>query len=190
LKHQATGIRLHSHQIAYGSGSGQQSVTGVEQINDNNSLWIVKSPYKGTDSSSFKDCVQGTAVRNGQVIRLQHYATRRNLHSHNHRSPLSKQQEVSAFGENGDGDSSDNWEVVVNNPEGIWHRDTTVWFRHAETNQWLQSHDVKYRQPIQGQQEVTCVRQQSADTSWISMEGIYFPVSSPSPTSSSNDDFE
>ncbi len=29
LRHASTGFRLHSHQVAYGSGSGQQSVTGV-----------------------------------------------------------------------------------------------------------------------------------------------------------------
>lgn len=29
LRHVPTGFRLHSHQVAYGSGSGQQSVTGV-----------------------------------------------------------------------------------------------------------------------------------------------------------------
>ena len=28
LKHKETGHHLHSHQIAWGSGSGQQSVTG------------------------------------------------------------------------------------------------------------------------------------------------------------------
>jgi hypothetical protein len=28
LRHLATSFRLHSHQVAYGSGSGQQSVTG------------------------------------------------------------------------------------------------------------------------------------------------------------------
>ncbi len=28
LKHKATGARLHSHQVNYATGSGQQSVTG------------------------------------------------------------------------------------------------------------------------------------------------------------------
>lgn len=35
-------IRLHSHDIKYGSGSGQQSVTGSELKEDVNSIWIVK----------------------------------------------------------------------------------------------------------------------------------------------------
>lgn len=35
-------VRLHSHDIKYGSGSGQQSVTGTETKEDNNSHWIIK----------------------------------------------------------------------------------------------------------------------------------------------------
>lgn len=42
LKHVATGFDLHSHDISYGSGSGQQSVTGYEDTSDANSLWTVR----------------------------------------------------------------------------------------------------------------------------------------------------
>lgn len=41
LKHAATGYDLHSHEISYGSGSGQQSVTGFQDTSDANSLWVV-----------------------------------------------------------------------------------------------------------------------------------------------------
>lgn len=41
LKHVATGFDLHSHEISYGSGSGQQSVTGFKDTSDANSLWFV-----------------------------------------------------------------------------------------------------------------------------------------------------
>ena len=41
LKHAATGFDLHSHEISYGSGSGQQSVTGFQDTSDANSLWVV-----------------------------------------------------------------------------------------------------------------------------------------------------
>lgn len=44
-------------------------------------------------------------VKCGDVIRLQHLATKRNLHSHLFQSPISRNQEVSAFGENGNGDT-------------------------------------------------------------------------------------
>lgn len=42
LKHAATGYDLHSHEISYGSGSGQQSVTGFKDTSDANSLWVVR----------------------------------------------------------------------------------------------------------------------------------------------------
>ena len=46
-----------------------------------------------------------TPVKCGDTIRLQHLATKRNLHSHFFQSPLSHNQEVSCFGEGGDGDT-------------------------------------------------------------------------------------
>jgi dolichyl-phosphate-mannose--protein O-mannosyl transferase len=44
LRHTPTGVRLHSHQVTYGSGSGQQSVTGYANGDDPNSLWLVAGP--------------------------------------------------------------------------------------------------------------------------------------------------
>lgn len=37
-------LRLHSHDVKYGSGSGQQSVTAVDVSDDYNSHWLVKAP--------------------------------------------------------------------------------------------------------------------------------------------------
>ena len=36
-------VRLHSHDIKYGTGSGQQSVTGTESKDDGNSHWLIKA---------------------------------------------------------------------------------------------------------------------------------------------------
>lgn len=36
-------LRLHSHDVKYGSGSGQQSVTAVDLSDDHNSHWLVKA---------------------------------------------------------------------------------------------------------------------------------------------------
>merc|ERR1719378_1447407 len=44
-------IRLHSHDVKYGSGSGQQSVTGVHDKEDVNSHWTIKGP-----EDKNKDC--------------------------------------------------------------------------------------------------------------------------------------
>ena len=43
-------------------------------------------------------------VKCGSTIRLMHVSTRRNLHSHHFSSPLSHNQEVSCFGDDGVGD--------------------------------------------------------------------------------------
>ncbi len=32
-------VRLHSHEVGYGSGSGQQSVTGLTDVTDGGSYW-------------------------------------------------------------------------------------------------------------------------------------------------------
>ena len=36
---------LHSHEVRYPLGSGQQSVTGFQMDNDYNSLWTIKEPH-------------------------------------------------------------------------------------------------------------------------------------------------
>jgi len=92
LMNQNHKVRLHSHDVKYGSGSGQQSVTGTSQQEDVNSHWTVKGPEQQ------KYCKRGEPVECGQKIRLEHLTTNRNLHSHHFSSPLTSQQEVSAFG--------------------------------------------------------------------------------------------
>lgn len=90
-------FHLHSHPIAWGSGSGQQSVTANEATSDPNSLWIVKEAHNSPL------CEIGTELKCGDKFRLEHVSTKHNLHSHLFTSPLTKQQEVSGFGENGKG---------------------------------------------------------------------------------------
>jgi len=51
-------------------------------------------------------------IKCGQTIRLMHLNTRRNLHSHHFQSPLSHNLEVSAFGENGEGDEG-GWNNIL-----------------------------------------------------------------------------
>lgn len=98
-------VRLHSHDVKYGTGSGQQSVTGTEIQEDVNSHWAIKG-------ATGKACPRGEAVRCGSVIRLEHLETKKNLHSHQFSSPMSGYQEISAYGENGEGDTGDHWVVV------------------------------------------------------------------------------
>lgn len=122
LRHVATGYDLHSHEISYGSGSGQQSVTGFQDTSDANSLWVVSGAQVSVDAVVCQcstvsvqknnsicipgmpsleslhlqeaECVQGTPIKSGTAVRLQHVATRRWLHSHHFPSPLSQNLEV------------------------------------------------------------------------------------------------
>ncbi|KPP63875.1 stromal cell-derived factor 2-like [Scleropages formosus] len=161
-------VRLHSHDVRYGSGSGQQSVTGVTTVEDSNSYWSVR----GTSSLT---CQRGTPVRCGQTIRLTHVNTGRNLHSHYFASPLSANQEVSAFGENGEGDSLDEWMVLCGGT--VWQRDESVRFRHAATEALLSVTGEQYGRPIHGQREVHAMAVASQHSYWRTMEGIFMKPS-------------
>ena len=73
-------------------------------------------------------CKSGAPVKCGDVIRLEHTETAKNVHTHEIRSPLSGNFEVSGFGDDGEGDSGDNWKIeclssytgfVTNEPEVV-----------------------------------------------------------------------
>jgi len=170
LRHNPTGFRLHSHQVQYGTGSGQQSVTGFPNLDDNNSFWVIKGQIG-------KQCKTGTPLVDGDQIRLQHLATGKLLHSHLHKSPLTSQQEVSAFGDNGSGDTGDHWKIVLpSTTSSHWKRGEVVKLAHVDTNKFLSSNKNKFPNPIAGQQEVACIADKnSKDTEWVAEEGFYFP---------------
>ena len=107
LQHKRTGCRLHSHDFRYPGGTRQQQVTGFYGEDDND--WWRILPNTGSRRARQR---LGTHVKDGDVIRLQHVATGRNLHSHSLSvpSPVTNQQEVSAFGTGG-GDANCNWRV-------------------------------------------------------------------------------
>ncbi|KAL6599170.1 hypothetical protein ACP70R_046034 [Stipagrostis hirtigluma subsp. patula] len=89
LMHERTKFRLHSHDVPYGSGSGQQSVTSFPNVDDANSYWIVRPQ---PDSSA----KQGGPIAHGTIVRLQHMRTRKWLHSHLHASPITGNLELLA----------------------------------------------------------------------------------------------
>lgn len=161
-------VRLHSHDVRYGSGSGQQSVTGVTVVEDSNSYWSVR----GTSDDA---CHRGIPVQCGQNIRLTHVNTGRNLHSHYFTSPLSSNQEVSAFGENGEGDHLDEWTVLC--AGSVWQRDESVRFRHTATEALLSVTGEQYGRPIHGQREVHCMMVSSSHSYWKTMEGVFMKPS-------------
>ncbi|XP_065206620.1 stromal cell-derived factor 2 [Planococcus citri] len=158
-------IRLHSHDVKYGSGSGQQSVTGTTVPEDINSHWAIKAVTGQT-------CVRGESIKCGDTIRLQHLSTTKNLHSHFFSSPLSGHQEISCYGNNGEGDSGDHWKVVCD--DEYWNRSRQVKFQHADTKMFLAATQQTYGRPISGQHEIVGVgRQDAYGTAWKPMEGVF-----------------
>lgn len=168
---------MHSHAVAWGSGSGQQSVTTHGSANDQQSYWVVKEPHNGVA------CTISTAIKCGEKIRLQHATTGKNLHSHLFKAPLSGNQEVSGFGDGGFGDNGDNWEVVCSSKAEFWNRGEVIQLKHADTGKWLSTASAyAFNQqncgggcPIMGQTEVSTSAKKDSKTLWFTGQGIYFP---------------
>lgn len=176
-------VRLHSHEVKYGSGSGQQSVTAIEDVGDHNSYWRIQSKV-GAPASA---CARGTPVKCGQTVRLTHVNTGKNLHSHHFQSPLSHNLEVSAFGEGGEGDDGDNWVVVCAGKH--WKRDERVRFKHVATDHYLHVSGDSYGRPIHGQREVSGYSQQNDLNYWRAAEGVFVRPTVQSGSGNIHDEF-
>eukprot|EP00057_Strongylocentrotus_purpuratus_P031920 XP_786089.3 PREDICTED: protein O-mannosyl-transferase 2 [Strongylocentrotus purpuratus] len=115
--HRSSGGLLHSHHHLYPEGSGamQQQVTAYTHKDVNNE-WLVKKFNVNPDPND----TSIEYVKHGDLIRLEHTATKRNLHSHPLPAPLSsRHQQVTCYGENGTGDVNDVWRVeIVGGREG------------------------------------------------------------------------
>ncbi|RUS13769.1 hypothetical protein BC937DRAFT_94813 [Endogone sp. FLAS-F59071] len=106
LKHNMTGRYLSSRDRKYATGSGQQEVFANRWHPDpSHDFWIVIPALN-------KHHQPGDPVQYNHIIRLKHTETRRNLHSHQgFRSPITGQQEVTAFGDDDASDENDHWRV-------------------------------------------------------------------------------
>ncbi|KAJ8972810.1 hypothetical protein NQ317_009506 [Molorchus minor] len=153
-------VRLHSHDVKYGTGSGQQSVTATEVQEDINSHWLIKAP-------TGKTCVRGEPIRCGSNIRLEHVESKKNLHSHHFQSPLSANQEISCYGDDGVGDTGRPLD------REYWRRDESVMFKHVDTQMYLASSGRTFGRPINGQMEVIGVHSSTGAVHWQTAEGVY-----------------
>jgi len=165
LIHFKTSVALHSHNFDYSheGSSRQQQVTGFGGM-DENDYWIVKGVH-GRDEFFNK----GVPVKNGDIIRLEHLNTRKNLHSHpGYPSPITQQQEVTAFSpdNNGIGNLDDNWQVEVENG-GMWEIGTKIRLIHSRTKVALHSHPVGDKEYTSDQQEITGFNKRNEDDFWV-----------------------
>jgi len=130
LGHVWTGRVLHAA-AGRTPGSGQQPVDAAPVLDDE-SRWLLTARHTGAPQP-------GRAVTTGDVVRLRNVVSRRNLHSHpTHRSPVSDEQEVTAFGEAGVGDAHDDWRVEVEGG-GPWLAGRRVRLVHVATGAALRS---------------------------------------------------
>lgn len=124
---------LNSSNQNYGSGSRQQVVSLTPNEADHTSHWVVREANKESL------CEVGQPVACNSHIRLTHNESGLNLHSHQFRSGLSGQQEISCYGSgDGEGDGGDDWRVICERPtDEYWLKGRPVRFQHVETEKYL-----------------------------------------------------
>ncbi|CAK9294309.1 unnamed protein product [Gordionus sp. m RMFG-2023] len=159
-------VRLHSHDIKYGSGSGQQSVTGVESKEDQNSYWLILNEWKN-------ETIRGDPVKCNSIVMVKHLTTNNFLWSNEiYESPLSSNQEVSAH-KSDNGHLGQNWQVICK--DVFWTRTGNVMLKHVQTNSYLAVSGKTYSRPIANQKEICGVSYANGKAcNWKVMEGAYF----------------
>ena len=142
-------------------------------------LWLIK------EADGETPCKTGEKILTGTKIRLMHLNTGANLHSHNVRSPLSNQQEVTGFGEGGEGDRGDDWTVLADDVKRrgttYWEKDQVVYFRHADTDKFLGcAKDAQFTRqncghncPMMNHLEIFGRTKPDAFTEWKAETGIF-----------------
>eukprot|EP01016_Furgasonia_blochmanni_P048567 TRINITY_DN724_c0_g1_i2.p1 TRINITY_DN724_c0_g1~~TRINITY_DN724_c0_g1_i2.p1 ORF type:complete len:261 (-),score=29.77 TRINITY_DN724_c0_g1_i2:90-872(-) len=120
--------------MRYSTGSQQQIVTAIEEEDSIKNIWkIIQAFGIRRRYEAYVKC--------GDLVRLEHYYTVKYLHSHHYRAPISLQGEVTGFGQDGVGDTGDNWQIYCDNlgfgsaltPQAV------VTIQHEETAHFLYS---------------------------------------------------
>lgn len=147
---------LHSHVQTYPGGSKQQQVTCYHHKDMNNDWRIVKQ-FTGKQPDYDKEPIE--FVKDGDVIRLQHVHTGRNLHSHMVEAPVTKGEfEVSGYGNSTLHDPNDIWVVELESPkDNILHSlGSQFRLRHQVLGCYLRANNKHLPEWGFKQIEVTC----------------------------------
>ena len=165
---------LHSHVQTYPVGSEQQQVTCYvrrsasyaltrQHYQDNNNEWIVTPTW---DEPEVDEEGPLRYLQNGDVVRLVHAATGRNLHSHAVPAPVSKlNNEISCYGNATVGDINDHWviEAVDDSNRGSpsrWQRihslTSRIRIRHQSSGCYIRADNTVLPQWGFKQIEVSC----------------------------------
>ncbi|EGS23200.1 dolichyl-phosphate-mannose-protein mannosyltransferase 2-like protein [Thermochaetoides thermophila DSM 1495] len=152
---------LHSHVQTYPEGSTQQQVTCYHHKDANNNWFF----YPNRHDVPYDPNAPPRFIGNGDVVRLLHAQTGRNLHSHTIPAPITKSQwEVSGYGNLTVGDDKDHWqiEVVKDTASRDYSRIRTLTtafrLRHKVLGCYLRAGNVNLPQWGFKQIEVTCTK--------------------------------
>ena len=178
IQNTITKYYLSSFGMNWSTGSGLQIVTAVPSDKDINSLFTIK------EGENYPTKINGDPVLCGEVIRLEHIATGKNLHSHDFKSFVTNSQEACAFGEDGNGDVNDNFRISCykQNDNDIITGKTEFFLQHVPTENWLY---INYKTsmyddrncrgcPIRGQREVSLTTKKDKQCLWKVIGGIIF----------------
>ncbi|KAJ5105146.1 hypothetical protein NUU61_002493 [Penicillium alfredii] len=153
---------LHSHIQTFPEGSAQQQVTCYHHKDANNDWFI----YPNRDAPEYDPDGELQFIADGEVIRLIHAQTGRNLHSHAIPAPVTKSHnEVSCYGNLTIGDDKDHWKVEVVDDAASRDRSkirtltTAFRLRHPVLGCYLRAGNVNLPQWGFKQIETTCVKE-------------------------------
>jgi dolichyl-phosphate-mannose-protein mannosyltransferase len=175
--HNTQGGYLHSHNLMYPGGSKQQQIT-LYPHKDENNIWLLENQTQPLDingepingSDAWDSLNPPNFIKNGDTLKLFHLPTKRRLHSHDVRPPVTEaewQNEVSAYGYEGfEGDANDFFRIEIvksmSDGEEAKNRLRTIQTKfklvHIMTGCVLFSHKVKLPDWASEQQEVTCAK--------------------------------
>jgi dolichyl-phosphate-mannose-protein mannosyltransferase len=153
---------LHSHVQTFPEGSGQQQITCYHHKDSNNDWFFYPARHQRDYDANEKDL---RFVGNGDVVRLIHVQTGRNLHSHAVSAPVTKaDNEVSCYGNLTVGDHKDHWTVEI--IEDATSRDksklrtltSSFRLKHTVLGCYLRAGNVNLPQWGFKQIETTCVK--------------------------------
>ena len=178
IQNSITKYYVSSFGMNWSTGSGLQIVTAVQSDKELNSLFTIK------EGENYPTKINGDPVLCGDIIRLEHIGTGKNLHSHDFKSFVTNSQEACAFGEDGNGDVNDNFRISCykQNDNDIITGKTEFFLQHVPTQNWLY---INYKTsmyddrncrgcPIRGQREVSLTTKKDKQCLWKVIGGIIF----------------
>ncbi|KAI9209712.1 Dolichyl-phosphate-mannose-protein mannosyltransferase-domain-containing protein [Polychytrium aggregatum] len=158
---------LHSHVQKFPTGSEQQQVTCYHHKDDNNN-WIIDYAWGAPQVDP--DTI--VPIKDGDIVRLVHDMTKRNLHSHIEKAPVTTtDNEVSCYGNSTVGDANDHWkveivdDVAIRGLKQIHSLTTRFRLRHVNTGCLLRSSGVTLPDWGFKQAEVVCAKKNDLKSS-------------------------